>query len=69
MQRIAIVLLLAVFVTTVGSDGRSFAQADDLNTLSNQLNALYGQGKYTKAAHIAERLLNPPKLPVALLIC
>src|SRR3974390_2409368 len=56
MQRIAIVLLLAVSATTLGSEGRSFGQAEDLDILSKQFTTLYGQGKYTEAAKIAEQL-------------
>jgi hypothetical protein len=56
MQRIVIVLFLAVFATASGA-GRSFAQADDFGSLHKQLEALYGQGKFTEAATIAERIL------------
>jgi tetratricopeptide (TPR) repeat protein len=41
----------------LGSEWRSFGQVDDLDTLSKQFTTLYGQGKYTEAATIAEQLL------------
>jgi tetratricopeptide (TPR) repeat protein len=49
-------LFLAVFAIVSGG-GRSFAQADNLGSLSEQAKALYDQGKYTEAATIAERIL------------